>query len=497
LIDLTGLQHVSLKLGSEYHPGDPVPAVSTYTPTRNPYIDGVLGDTKWAVNSFTYSFPTSGSYYGNSYGNGENTDHFGAFTSAQKASVRSVLGQYSSVANLSFSEISETSSQHATFRFAMSDAPSTAWAYFPTTAAEGGDAWFNKSSGYYNSPLKGNYAYLTVLHEIGHSLGLEHAHEHFVMPRDRDSMEYTVMSYRSFVGASTTSGYTNEMGGYAQSLMMYDIAALQHMYGANFSTSSGNTTYRWSPTTGEAFLNGVGRGAPVANRIFETVWDGGGNDTYHFGNYTTPLKIDLRPGGWTTTSTEQLADLRWDGSKVAVGNIANALQYHNDLRSLIENAVGGSGHDTIIGNQAANYLKGGAGNDKLTGAAGNDRLDGGGGDDLLTGGLGQDILIGGLGADRFDFNAVTESPRGAGCDVVYFNRAEHDGIDVRTIDADTDGTSGNQAFKFIGGSAFSGIDGQLRFSSGILQGDTNGDKSPDFHIKVVGVSSMLASDFFL
>jgi serralysin len=237
-----------------------MPAVTTYGLTANPYVDALLGDYKWAMNSFTYSFPASSSYYGGGYGWGENTNNFAAFSASQQAAIRTALNHYGSVANLTFTEVAETSTQHADLRFAMSDGPSTAWAYFPTTYAEGGDSWFNKSSGYYNTPVKGNYAYLTFLHEIGHSLGLEHAHEHYVMPQDRDSMEYTVMSYRSFVGASTTSGYTNESGGYAQSLMMYDIAALQHMYGANFKTNNGNTIYKWSPTTGEMFIDHVGQG---------------------------------------------------------------------------------------------------------------------------------------------------------------------------------------------------------------------------------------------
>ena len=73
----------------------------------------------------------------------------------------------------------------------------------------------------------------------------------------------------------------------------------------------------------------------------------------------------MRPGEWTTTSTAQLAKLHYNGSKVATGNIANALLYNNDTRSLIENAIGGFGNDTLIGNQAANTLQGGAGADTL------------------------------------------------------------------------------------------------------------------------------------
>jgi serralysin len=367
-----------------------MPAVTSSSLSSSNYVNGVLGDYKWATTNLTFSFPTSGSYYGSSYGSSENTTGFGAFSSTQKEAARKALAMYAAVSNLSFSEVAETSSTHGDLRFAMSNKPSTAWAYLPSTAAEGGDSWFNKSGGYYTSPIKGNYAFMTFMHEIGHALGLEHAHEGNVMPTSRDSMEYTVMSYRSYVGGSTTSGYTNESWGYAQSLMMYDIAAIQRMYGANFSTNSGSTVYKWSPTTGEMFINGVGQGAPGGNQIFLTVWDGGGNDTFDFSNYGDNLNIDLRPGYWSTTSSAQLAKLHYNGSEVAVGNIANALLYNDNPRSLIENATGGTGNDKLVGNQAANTLRGGAGNDHLIGHEGNDRLFGGAGADRMDGGAGDD-----------------------------------------------------------------------------------------------------------
>jgi serralysin len=313
--------------------------------------------------------------------------------------VRTALGQYAAVSNLTFTEVTESSTKHGDLRFALSDYPYTAWAYYPSTNPAGGDAWFNKSSGWYSSPGKGNYAYMTFLHEAGHcACGLDHAHEGRAVPYEHDSMEYTVMSYRSYVGADVNSGYTNETYGYAQSLMMYDIAATQYMYGANFNTQSGNTTYTWSPTTGEMFINGVGQGRPGANRIFLTVWDGNGVDTYDFSNYSTSLKVDLRPGEWTTTSTAQLAKLKADGSKVAVGNIANALQYNGDARSLIENAKGGSAGDVITGNDIANTLWGNGGNDTLNGLLGND---------ILVGGAGFDTLDGGAGLDTADYSDKT------------------------------------------------------------------------------------------
>ncbi|MEO6395880.1 MAG: Ig-like domain-containing protein, partial [Devosia sp.] len=126
---------------------------------------------------------------------------------------------------------------------------------------------------------------------------------------------------------------------------------------------------------------GVAQGASTTNTIFQTLWDGGGVDTYDFSNYTTNLTVDLNPGGWTTTSTVQLAKLGFSG-QVARGNIANAYLYNGNTASLIENATGGTGNDSLTGNQANNVLDGGNGNDTLAGGKGNDTIIGGAGADI-------------------------------------------------------------------------------------------------------------------
>ncbi len=187
------------------------------------------------------------------------------------------------------------------------------------------------------------------------------------MPLDHDSVEYSIMSYRSYIGAGT-GGLSIANGSYPQTLMMYDIAALQEMYGPNWNTNSGDTIYKWSSTTGQMSINGAGQATPLANKIFATLWDGGGRDTYDFSNYTTNLSVNLQPGAWSIVSTTQLANL--GGGHNATGNIANALQYHGSNASLIEDAIGGSGNDTIVGNAADNRITGGAGNDFLDGKGG-------------------------------------------------------------------------------------------------------------------------------
>ena len=63
------------------------------------------------------------------------------------------------------------------------------------------------------------------------------------------------MTYRGYVGDPLAGGgYALERTSYPQTLMMDDIAALQFMYGANFTTNAGTaasaTTSPFSPALG-------------------------------------------------------------------------------------------------------------------------------------------------------------------------------------------------------------------------------------------------------
>src|SRR5690242_18466162 len=127
-----------------------MPSVSSVNPSGISYIDWVESGLKWASGNFTYSFPTSASFYtgfnGGAYGSGEQTSGFQAFTAIQQSATASILTMYSQVANVTFTQITESTSQTATLRYAESNLPSTAWGYYPSTSPEGGDAWFNNSS---------------------------------------------------------------------------------------------------------------------------------------------------------------------------------------------------------------------------------------------------------------------------------------------------------------------------------------------------------------
>jgi Ca2+-binding RTX toxin-like protein len=191
---------------------------------------------------------------------------------------------------------------------------------------------------------------------------------------------------------------------------------------------------------------------------------------------------------------------------VKVSTLTNSSAFARYFQNQPYEFTGHNGNDTFTSVYGNDRLEGRDGNDRLDGYNGNDYIDGGKGDDILdgredkdvlVGGLGRDKLYGGKGPDTFDFNSIRESVTGSKRDIIEtFHRSQDDRLDLRDIDADAT-ASGNQAFKFIGGDAFGNVAGELRFSGGILRGDVNGDGSSDFEVKVVGIASMVKSDFLL
>ena len=409
----------------------------------NTYIDGLLNESqsnnsyvlKWSDDAgstlLTYSFPTSSSFYYKNSSGGEITYNASGidmstlvpFNEDQKAAVRKALDMYASIANIKFTEVTETDVTHANIRFGffkftdtkgnitgrMKPDSTSRDEFYPI--ARDTDVIANKVST--NTWSTGSSNFENLLHETGHSVGLSHPSYQGIDTDLFDVQDYTVMSYWDV----RFYKYGAPDGENPQSLMMNDIRALQYLYGANYATNSGDTVYKWDPNTGNETVTENGRTYSVEslnNKVRTTVWDGGGTDTYDFSDYHTDLTVKLEPGKWSNISEVQRVSVQVDAQVYkSMGNIANAFLYNNDKNSLIENATGGSGNDTITGNQVANVLTGNGGNDKLFGLDGDDTLYGGAGNDTLEGGAGDDIYY----VDSI--NDVVIETAGAGIDTIY------------------------------------------------------------------------------
>lgn len=405
----------------------PTPTTSSLTSpitlTGQNAIDSLLWLSQWGTGagtgiSLTYSFPSGTptwdtSLAGYSGVTSEITAWSALGTGAQSAFV-SALGAWSNVANVTFTPVAETATAVGDIRVAYTTAgimtPNVAaYAYLPNGSAMGGDIWLNPSQNAspvssFEAAAPGTYGYFAMMHELGHSLGFKHPFDATVvgnpnvLPANLDSYWNTIMSYsvHSSVGVGGASFYPTTP-------MSLDIQAMQYLYGPSVS-HAGNDTY---------VFNGN-------SNYLQTIWDSGGIDTIQYASATGGL-IDLNPGAWSQLG---LGIRVWNSSGIYVTTEYNTVNIYQTVT--IENATGGSGADTILGNSVANCLDGGAGNDAICGGAGNDTMYGGAGNDTFDGNAlyraGNDVFYGGLGNDTYFFDSVGDTVienSGEGVDTVW------------------------------------------------------------------------------
>jgi serralysin len=380
-----------------------------------------------------------------------NAAPFSVLSSAEIDAVKTALALYSDVSGLTFQQVNPGGTTNdATMLFSNYTSTTDgagAYAYYPGSTASGdvaGDVHLNTDSISTTSIPSGSYSQFVIMHEIGHAVGLVHPGDYNAAPGTavtyannaqfiEDSHQYTVMSY--FDETNTGASYDS----YPDTLMLYDIYALQQLYGVNHATRSGNTVYGFNANAGDIYNFAINT-TPVMS-----IWDGAGVDTLDVSGFTQNQIVNLNEGTFSN-----------------IGGLTKNVSIA--YGAVIENAVGGSGDDTITGNAFANVLTGGNGNDILMGQTGKDTLLGGNGNDVLSTGL-ANVAIGygydSVGGDSIDGGAGTDRLL---LDRVYFTKSfTIDLTDTTVLQTLGDGTQiiNVEQIAFYGGSGNDGVKGGL------------------------------------
>lgn len=349
-------------------------------------------DTNVVTYSFNNVIPFD-YYAGNVYS--DLTNGFTPLNNQQRDVVRDMMQQLSEVIGLTFQEVLYDGDT----RFSIvNQSESSAFAFYPgDEVGYEGDVFLASD---YNNPFaygfglsQGDRGWSTIVHEIGHTLGLDHPHEGTILSSSLDNTQYTVMSYNEiysnkivFISNGHEITYTT-IPVQPQLLSIIDVSALHAIYGINSTTNNDDNIYSFN----------------FSDYSYSTIWDTGGTDTFDFSSNTGDTSIDLSQGSINSVdeySLEQLVEYYQDSVNGStfddwIEDQINSL-YNNEqiytgknnisiaYGSIIENVTTGIGNDTITDNEVDNRILSGNGNDIIyLGNGGYDYIDGGSGNDSL------------------------------------------------------------------------------------------------------------------
>ena len=342
------------------------------------------GTKKWSGTNFTYSFAQYSINSDPFYIPSGETYKFQVLGSYLQNLARETFDYLSIILPLSFTEITNT--QSATFKFESHNMTAGGYATYPGYSTSGIVEISSKN----NSDLLGQYAVSTVIHELGHSLGLDHTSPRGEVaagagggddaPSLPDYLDRSTLSIMSYAKIRIDESYL-------ASYSALDIRALISLYGKRESTEA--TTFKLhydsslSTSSKQNSLNKIQTGQwDLYGYAPFMIVDNGGTDTVDVSDWKGGVKVDL--SGWGIgpiggVANDYTFNSVSNGSLISEGDGSAIVTIYPD--TVLEKVIGSPEADIIIGYTALETLDGGAGNDQITGGGGNDDINGGTGID--------------------------------------------------------------------------------------------------------------------
>ena len=342
------------------------------------------GTKKWSGTNFTYSFAESSINSDPFYIPSGETYKFQVLGSYLQNLTRETFDYLSIILPLSFTEITNT--QSATFKFESHNMTMGGYATYPGYSTSGIVEIGSKN----NSDLLGQFGVSIVIHELGHSLGLDHTSPRGEVaagagggddaPSLPDYLDRSTLSIMSYAKIRIDESYL-------ASYSSLDIRALISLYGKRESTEA--TTFKLhydsslSTSSKQNSLNKIQTGQwDLYGYAPFMIVDNGGTDTVDVSDWKGGVKVDL--SGWGIgpiggVANDYTFNSVSNGSLSSEGDGSAIVTIYPD--TVLEKVIGSPEADIIIGYTALETLDGGAGNDQITGGGGNDDINGGTGID--------------------------------------------------------------------------------------------------------------------
>jgi hypothetical protein len=287
------------------------PAIDSNSQIAGPMYALTSNSSKHAL---TYSFLTSNTIASASNPGGKDAVGFAEMNQTEKTAVQNALDYISSVTNLTFS-VAQSGLGDINFGTNNQGTASGAYAYNPNTA-DHIDVMLNNNAAVFGGNgnfSQGTYGWETLIHEIGHALGLKHPGNYnaggggtvgpYLPTGDVGSRRYTIMSYSDPADAKNVTdlgGGSYSYGGVLNpsTFMVYDLAALQFLYGVNTDAAIA------SPLTNASSVNNFQKTSGFTDgwRGFETLYEPASQNTsLNLSGITSDQNIvDLRAGAFSS-----------------------------------------------------------------------------------------------------------------------------------------------------------------------------------------------------
>ena len=286
-------------------------------------------DANSSATALTYSFLTTPP-------SGQGMTGFQEMTAAQKNAVRSAFAYYAKLINVTFTEVAGDGTGNINFG-TNSQASSAGYATLPNSSGDKDKAYLylanNQATNGDAGLQEDGYGWLTVLHEIGHTLGLKHPGNYNAggggtpgpyLSAGEDDRQHTIMSYHD----NNVSRGVN-----ATTPMPYDVAALQYLYGANTGAST---------AAGGAFTFTSG------SNYLQTLWSANGTDTIDLSQLTHASNVDLNAGAFSSINITASAS-----STFYSGNANVGLAYGSKINNVTLSSTNGVTESVTLNNAFA------------------------------------------------------------------------------------------------------------------------------------------------